>query len=447
MTMVETVTTSLQCALGVALDDLARETGVIERQRKFTGQALLRMIVITLLHKPDATMWDFHVTAVQLGLEISYNGVKNRFAAGQPLVDFLRQALQRALQKTVAAQPALAELLQHFTAVFLGDSSTITLPDELAHLFAGCGGKEGTSAAALKIQVLWDIKSGRLERLVVEAGKASDARSCIAAEQAEQVDPGTLLIYDLGYFSVERFAKLDSRQARFISRLQHGTTVLDTEAVEVDLVSHLRKQSSGLVDTTILLGSKERLRCRLIGVRVPDEVANRRRQQAREKARKHGREPSAEYMELLGWSLFVTNCTAEELTWKAVVVLYRARWQIELLFKLWKSHNGLARCRPGASPLEQLAVFYAKLLGVLLQHWLLLATAWQCQPRSFSKAARLLNEKLKDLLLAVDNTARVLEILLERHRLIQQMAQVEARKKNPSHPQLLDNPELLDWLA
>jgi Transposase DDE domain len=414
MTMVETVTTSLQCALGVALDDLARETGVIERQRKFTGQALLRMIVITLLHKPDATMWDFHVTAVQLGLEISYNGVKNRFAAGQPLVDFLRQALQRALQKTVAAQPALAELLQHFTAVFLGDSSTITLPDELAHLFAGCGGKEGTSAAALKIQVLWDIKSGRLERLVVEAGKASDARSCIAAEPAEQVDPGTLLIYDLGYFSVERFAKLDSRQARFISRLQHG---------------------------------KERLRCRLIGVRVPDEVANRRRQQAREKARKHGREPSAEYMELLGWSLFVTNCTAEELTWKAVVVLYRARWQIELLFKLWKSHNGLARCRPGASPLEQLAVFYAKLLGVLLQHWLLLATAWQCQPRSFSKAARLLNEKLKDLLLAVDNTARVLEILLERHRLIQQMAQVEARKKNLSHPQLLDNPELLDWLA
>ena len=32
----------------------------------------------------------------------------------------------------------------------------------------------------------------------------------------------------------------------------------------------------------------------------------------------------------------------ELLTWKEVVVLYRARWQKELLFKLWKSHNHLA---------------------------------------------------------------------------------------------------------
>jgi hypothetical protein len=447
MDMVATVTRSLQHALGDALDELAREAGVIERERKFTGQLLLRMMVITLLHKPDASMADFHITATELGLPLSKTAVQKRFDAGQPLVDFLRLALERALRRTVACQPALAELLQHFTAVFLGDSSTIALPDELASLFPGCGGKEGTSAAALKIQVLWDLKSGNLERLVVEAGKASDARSSIALEQAEGAEVGTLLIYDLGYFSVARFATVDSRKAKYISRLQHGTAVFDAAGDELDLVSYLRAQATGLVDITILLGTTERLRCRLIGVRVPEEVANRRRQQAREKAKKHGREPSAEYLELLGWSLFVTNCTAEELSWKAVVVLYRARWQIELLFKLWKSHNGLARCRPEAPALEQLAVFYAKLLGVLLQHWMLLATAWQCSQRSLRKAARLLNEKVKELLLAVDNTAKVLEILLERQRLTRQIAQVEAREKNPSHAQLLNDPKLLDWLA
>ena len=37
----------------------------------------------------------------------------------------------------------------------------------------------------------------------------------------------------------------------------------------------------------------------------------------------------------------MTNCPPELLNWKEVVVLYRARWQIELLFKLWKSHNHL----------------------------------------------------------------------------------------------------------
>ena len=104
---------------------------------------------------------------------------------------------------------------------------------------------------------------------------------------------------------------------------------------------------------------------------------DRIRREDRIRGRPKGRQPTAEYLQLLGWSLFVTNCTGEELTWKAVVVLYRARWQVELLFKLWKSHNRLAAHREGAPALEVLAVFYAKLLGVVLQHWVLVATAWQ----------------------------------------------------------------------
>ena len=71
-------------------------------------------------------------------------------------------------------------------------------------------------------------------------------------------------------------------------------------------------------------GQNERLKCRLIAVRVPEEMAHRRRHKARDKARKRGSELSAEYSELLAWSLFVTNASGELLTWKEVVVLYRA---------------------------------------------------------------------------------------------------------------------------
>jgi IS4 transposase len=125
----------------------------------------------------------------------------------------------------------------------------------------------------------------------------------------------------------------------------------------LDLVASLRRPSAGLVDLPIHLAAAGRLPCRLIAVRVPPEVANRRRQQARDKARDHGREASAAYLELLGWTLFVTNSAAEELSWQALVVLYRARWQIELLFKLCKSHTGLARLRSRAASLECLAIF------------------------------------------------------------------------------------------
>jgi hypothetical protein len=442
MDVIRRVTAALQEQLGPSLDDLARDCGVVERERKFTGQSLLRVLVLTLLQKPDATAADFAATAATLGLDVSATAAAKRWQAGQPLVDFLRRALERAVQKAIAAQPDTATLLEHFTAVFVGDSSVIALPDELADTFAGCGGAAGTSRAALKLHVLWDLKTGRLEQLHVTAGRAADAGSPIAVDAAAA---GTLLVYDLGYFDVERFAALARHGAVFASRLQHGTAVFDAAGRALDLREHLRGHGPGVVDQAVLLGAAARLACRLLAVRVPEELANRRRQQARQKARDHGREATAEYLELLGWNLFVTNAAAAELSWRGVVVLYRARWQIELLFKLWKSHNGLARCRAGAAPRERLAVFYAKLLGVLLQHWLLLATAWQVPQRSLLRAARRLRDWLLLVLLHLDEGAALAGVLARLQEHLHRLARVKTRHRHPSHAQLLDEPELLDW--
>jgi len=444
MDVIGTVSANLQACLNEELDQLARDCQVVVRKRVFTGRTLLLMIVGTLLRKPDACWADFHRTAAQLGLDVSQTAVEHRFDAGQPLVDFFRTALERTLQKSVAAPPDTAALFQRFNAVLLGDASTIPLPDELADLFAGCGGSEGTSRAALKLQVLWDLKTGKLARLFVEPGKASDAKSPIT--QAE-IEAGNLLVFDLGYFDLDRLRAVDVAKAKFISRLQHGTEVFDNTGTPLNLLAHLRKQPTGLLDQAILLGVTARLCCRLVGVRVPQEVANRRRQQAKQKAAKKGRMPTEQYLELLGWSLFVTNCSEEELTWKVVVVLYRARWQIELLFKLWKSHNRLAKHREGAVALEVLAVFYAKLLGVVLQHWILVATAWRLPGRSLIHAARSVAEAIKEILLALGDNA-VLQTCLRRLRdVIEKIGGTTKRNNDPSHAQLIEDAELLDWLV
>lgn len=443
MDVIRTVSANLQACLNDELDQLARDCRVVLRERAFTGRTLLLMIVATLLRKPDARWADFHLSAAQLGLNISQTAVEKRFAAGEPLVDFLRCALEHALCKTVAAEPASAVLFQQFSAVLIGDATTVALPDELAHLFAGCGGSEGASGAALKLQVLWDLKTGELTRLHIEPGKASDAKSPIATTQ---IQPGSLLVFDLGYFDLGRFESVQARKAKFISRLLFGTEVFHEDGKPLNLLTHLRQQPSGLLDQVILLGAAARLCCRLVALRVPQEVANRRRQQARQKAAKKGRQPSEQYLELLGWSLFVTNCVEEELTYKAVVVLYRCRWQIELLFKLWKSHNHLAKHREGARGPEVLAVFYAKLLGVLLQHWILVATAWRIAGRSLTKAARALAEVVKEILLALGDDVALEAALLRLRDVIRNLGGTTDRKQDPSHAQLIEDPNLLDWL-
>lgn len=443
MDVLQTVSAAVQQILNDDLDQLARDCELVLRQREFTGRTLLLMIVGTLLHKPDATWADFHLTAARLGIQVSQTAIEKRFVAGQPLVDFFHQVFERALQKTVAAPPSDLPLLQKFTAVLIGDASTINLPDELADLFRGCGNGTNSSCAALKLQILWDLKTGRLAELHIEAGCASDTKSPIAKAPAP---PGSLSVFDLGYFDLNRFAKLASNGQKFISRFLHGTGTYTCEGEPLDLLTYLSQQTSDLVDGEILLGSATRLRCRLVAIRVPEEVANRRRQKAREKAATKGKQPSAEYLEMLGWSLFVTNCGEAELTWRAVVVLYRARWQIELLFKLWKSHNRLAKHRPGAEALEVLALFYAKLLGVLLQHWILVATAWSNDRRSLPKAARAFADMVKEILLVLRDPAALEATLLRLRDLIANLGGTTDRNKDPSHAQLIEDPELLDWL-
>jgi hypothetical protein len=432
---------AMQALFGENLDPLARETGCVQRERKFSGVSLLRTWVLTVLECPTAKDRDYRDMAARLNVLVSEQAIAERFSQG--LVEFLAAALQQAVSHALAAKPLDAGLLRKFTDVRVGDSTTIGLPDEMAEQFPGCGGSANVGQAALKIQVLWSLLTGQLLGWIIEAGRASDATSDIAAAPPPE---GSLSMFDLGYFSLERFRRVDEENAYWISRFQHNTKVFDADGKPLALLRFLRKfGGNGLVDMPILLGEKERLPCRLIAVRVPPEVAARRRQQARKKARNHGREASKEYLELLGWTIFVTNCPAELLTWKEVVVLYRARWQIELLFKLWKSHNRIAQRELDTSPQRQMAVLYAKLIGVIVQHWILLTAAWNDGQRSLRKAAATVRRWIAQLGDALDDLGRLDDVLHRLSAAIGNRARVTPRKKHPSLFQLLDKPELLEY--
>ena len=56
----------------------------------------------------------------------------------------------------------------------------------------------------------------------------------------------------------------------------------------------------------------------------------------------------------------IPRCTSDLLTLTEVLVLLRARWQIELLFKLWKSHGHIDESR-SAQPWRVLTEVFAKL--------------------------------------------------------------------------------------
>lgn len=443
MPIVTKVAAAMQAVFGSALHDLGRQTGCIQRQRKFSGVSLVRTLVLTLLEHPGAKNADYRATAAKLGVQVTEEAIEHRFTAN--LVRFLEEVLKLVLAQTLRANRAAAWLLRKFTEVRIGDSTTLVLPDEFAEQFPGCGGTGKACQAALKIQVLWNFLTGQLLQLLLEPARASDNLSAIAEAP---LPVGGLSIFDLGYFCLERFRRIAQAKAYWISRFQQHTKVFDSAGKGLNLLRFVRKQGAdGLVDAPVILGETERLACRLVAVRVPAEVASRRRQKIREKARDHGREPSQEYLEIQEWTIFVTNCPPELLTWKEVVVLYRARWQIELLFKLWKSHNRLAKREPSASPQRQMAVLYAKLVGVIVQHWLLLTATWNDSQRSLRKAAVILRGWIVLLSEVLDHGKRLRALLYRLEGALAEAARVSRRRKHPSLFQLLENPELLEYIV
>jgi hypothetical protein len=439
MSIVTQVTKLLQGLLEESMDALAREAGCVKRERKFSGSTLLSTVVLTLLRNPKPKPQDYQSTAAQLGVDVTENAISQRFTPG--LVMFLEAALKRVLSHVLTTDAPPIELLGRFTRVVIGDSSTVSLPDEYAEQFPGCGGSYGSGKAALKIQVLWDLRHGTLH-VMLEPGRASDAKSLITERP---LSAGSLSIFDLGYFSVERFGRVEQANAYWLSRLQYGTTVCDAAGNPVVLGKFLATNAKrGVIDVAVQIGEK-RLPCRLLAVRVSPEIAARRRQKIREKARDHGRQPSQEYLDLQQWTIYVTNCPPSLLQWKEVVVLYRARWQIERLFKLWKSYNRLADRDANAPAAQQLAEVYAKLIAVIIQHGILLMTVWLDGRRSLWRAAIRLRDWIGQIIAVIDDTSRLHRVLHRQQKFLAKSARVNSRRKHPSCFQLLNDPELLEY--
>jgi hypothetical protein len=388
--MIAKVADAIQRLLGPVGTAVAARVGVIRRQRKFTATSLLRTFVLGYLKNPAASDEELARMAAQSGVAVTPQAITQRHTPR--LVRFLREVFQAAAQEALGSNKAVAPLLERFPGVFLLDGSTATLPDSQAEEFPGCGGSHEAGKAALRLQTEFDLRSGAVT-VAVEPGRQPDGAS---PRRHERHAPGSLSIRDLGYFCLAVFAALAGAGEYFLSRLQYGTDVRPdaggADDARVDLMAWLAGQPGRLVEAWVRLGKGERLPCRLIAWRLPEEAANRRRQKLRAVTRKKkGREPSAARLAWCAWTILITNTPEALLAAKEAAVLYRARWQVELLFKRWKSLNLVAELS-GATDARRMVRVWGRLIMSLVQHWLVLATVWGDPSKSLSKACEAIRD-------------------------------------------------------
>lgn len=425
------IAAQMQKVLNEEATEAGYVTGFVQRESKMTGAKFTQTLVFGWMAKPEASYAELTQTAAAIGLEIRPQGLYKRFT--EEAAECLRRVLAKAVTVSIKGEAVEVSLLKKFSEVRVLDSSIVNLPDEIVSQWLGYGSK----SSAVKLDVGLDLVSGTLLGPYLRDGRSND---CSGQLQHANLPEGSLRLADLGYFDSHRLRQLDEQGVYWISRLHPKAYLVDSKPSS--LVDFLRNKKQKVIDLETKVGKSEQVPCRLLAVRAPKEVVLQRQARIREKARhRKNKTVNRDLLALAQWTVFVTNADAQLLSLDEVLVLARARWQIELLFKLWKSHGRIDQWRSDKS-WHILCEFYAKLLAMLIQHWILIVSSWRYPDRSLFQAAQAVQKIALSLVSSLNSTKRLLSAINLVGNCIRVSCRINKRRKAPSNFQLLLNEAL-----
>ena len=180
------------------------------------------------------------------------------------------------------------------------------------------------------------------------------------------MNKNTLNIQDLGYFEIDSFCGVEDSGGYYLSRLLGNALVYLKKEDEkpIELGKHLQKlQEKGKpLDIEVFITHKK-MKTRLVAYPVPEEVFNKRRREYTKASKK--KTPSSELIARQRFTILITNVPKEIWVWKIVGTVYKIRWQIELIFKVWKSQLCVHYLK-GTNPHRIRCLIYARILAVSL---------------------------------------------------------------------------------
>lgn len=430
MSLLSGVAQKIQTVLGSVADNLGKSTGFIKRQRKFTGSKFIKTLVFGWIQKPEASLDELTQSGVLNDVEITNQGLDKRFTP--EAAQFSKSVLEAAVSEIVRAPiPVPIELLNRFSRVYLFDTTIINLPDELKEIWEGTGGRGPTTRAALKGEVGFELKTGQLIGPFLLPGKTNDNKGRLLQTELPK---NSLILFDLGYYSIEKIWSEKEKKRYTLSRFRHDTVVFNESGELFDLSAYtleMKKKNIPQVELKVLIGEKEQLPVRLFIQRVPEAVSAKRRGQAKKRAQKKGKTPSKKSLSLCDVTLLITTAPVEILHFEEALVLYATRWQIELLFKLWKSHAKLHTSK-SSKPWRILCEIYIKLLACLVQHWLILMGCWNNPNRSLVKAAQVVRTHTNLIAINFNCIANLIQALQIIMRGLNHGCRQNNRRKHPN---------------
>ncbi|MGE8081226.1 IS4 family transposase [Peribacillus loiseleuriae] len=340
----------------IVLQDLAKQVDFVQRSSKYQANELIALCV-WLSQEVASTLLTQLCSRLEAstGVLMSPEGLNQRF--NPAAVAFLREVFTSLLtQKLCLNQSLSAHMTSTFNRIRILDATVFQLPDHFAMDYRGSGGSSNT--AGVKIQLEYDLLSGQFLNVQLGPEKNNDKTYGIIC--LETVETDDLCLRDLGYFDLSDLQSIHDKEAYYISRLKlntriyiknpepeyfkNGTLKKQTEYIQLDMTQMM----SDLVPDEALeipeayIGQNQKLPTRVMIHRLTDDQTQTRLKNQAIREKKKGIIMKDKSKCLMGMNVYITNTSPEKVPTEYVHPL---RWQIEILFKTWKSFFEIDECK------------------------------------------------------------------------------------------------------
>lgn len=348
---VNTVAARLQSVLGQEqLNDVGRQTGFLARRRVIEPYRLLGAAVGALSQAGTNTLADIHRMFNGLhGQEVRYKPFHNQLAK-ETFAEFTRECACIALGSlTSRVLEPTREELRRFKAILIQDGTSFAVHKGLVDTFPGRFTK--ISPAAVELHVRMELLNGTPEAVVLTPDTYGERAELPRPDELTD----TLLLADRGYFDMGYCHQVATTGGSFLFKAPGNLNP--------------RVEAAWREDGAPVKG-----------------VAGKLLKEVRGKLSKRGdidmdicwRKNGADlrFRLIIHWSsqrkrheYLVTNLPRERYDLRSIECLYRLRWQIELLFKEWKSYTSLRLFNTEKAPIVE-GLIWSSLIALILKRYI-----------------------------------------------------------------------------
>ena len=338
------------------IEQEAKDTKFIQRPRQLTGMAFFSICIMQGFGTSLGIMCG--ALGFDFSIKMCGQSLNERFTDNA--VTFMKRMFEQMLQIELV-QLVSMDFLGKFTGVFIQDATTIKLPDALSSMYKGSGGSAGKSSA--KVDFTMDVQ-GTACQMDIRPG-ASTENTC----KVKNPKKGALYLRDLGYFNIPFFNLIIEAGAYFLSRLKSKTSVYGDSRGKKPLdIGELAKKlkPNEILHIPVFIGNRRFVPVFLILQKLPPEVVAVKIERAKKDHQKRMTKMEKHHLEWCEFNSYVTNIPFEWFPALTLIQIYGIRWQIEIMFKVWKSIFKIDTVGK-IIPNRAVCILYGRLIWITLQ--------------------------------------------------------------------------------